>query len=79
VVRRVVGGSKGRIMGLLERGEDRAREKEKEREMEREIEGKDGGGALDKGKGKEKERDMDVEGPVGGPEPTIPPEGNRVE
>jgi hypothetical protein len=79
LVRRVVGGSKGRIMGLLERGEDRAREKEKEREMEREIEGKDGGGALDKGKGKEKERDMDVEGPVGGPEPTIPPEGNRVE
>ncbi|PQE20392.1 IQ calmodulin-binding motif protein [Rutstroemia sp. NJR-2017a BBW] len=49
LVRRVVGGSKGRVMGWLERGEDREREKELEREVE--------------GKGKEKEKDTAVEGP----------------
>ncbi|KAM3086100.1 hypothetical protein ACMFMG_000239 [Clarireedia jacksonii] len=82
LVRRVVGGSKGRVMALLERGEDRARERERERESEREREGKDGGGVLDKVNGKEKgkgkEKDIDVEGPIGGPENAIPSEGARV-
>ncbi|PQE22590.1 IQ calmodulin-binding motif protein [Rutstroemia sp. NJR-2017a BVV2] len=75
LVRRVVGGSKGRIMGLLERGEDREREREKEREKEREMEGKDRVGMLDMGKGKEKEKDTGAEGP----EAATPPEGNRVD
>ncbi|PQE22988.1 IQ calmodulin-binding domain-containing protein [Rutstroemia sp. NJR-2017a WRK4] len=65
LVRRVVGGSKGRVMGWLERGEDREREREREKELEREVEGK----------GKEKEKDTAVEGP----EAAILSEGNRVD